>query len=152
MKKTVITYGTLDMFHIGHLRLLQRASMLGDRLIVGVSTDEFNELKGKKVLIPYEQRSEIVSNIKCIDIVIPEKSWEQKIEDIKKYKVDIFVIGDDWKNKFDFLKDFCKVVYLPRTSNVSSTQIKKSLINFLSISKEDLIKTYEFIKIINKEF
>ena len=81
--KRVITYGTFDLFHIGHLKLLQRIKKLGDRLIVAVSTDEFNTLKGKKTIIPYEQRAEIVSNIKCVDLVIPENNWEQKIEDIK---------------------------------------------------------------------
>jgi len=98
--KTVITYGTFDMFHIGHLRLLQRLKKLGDRLIVAVSTDEFNMLKNKQVLIPYEQRAEIIANISYVDMVIPEHNWEQKIEDIQKYNVDIFAIGDDWKGKF----------------------------------------------------
>jgi len=125
--KTVITYGTFDMFHIGHLRLIERLREMGDRLIIAVSTDEFNELKGKKTLIPYEQRAEIVSNIKGVDLVIPEKSWDQKIEDVKKYNVDIFAIGDDWKGKFDFLKEYCEVVYLPRTEGISTTQIKEKL-------------------------
>lgn len=89
--KTVITYGTFDLFHVGHLRLLRRAKSLGDRLIVAVSTDDFNLIKGKKSIIPFEQRAEIVSNIKYVDLVIPEISWEQKLEDIKKYRVDIFV-------------------------------------------------------------
>ena len=106
--------------HIGHLKLLQRIKNLGDRLIVAVSIDEFNTLKGKKTIIPYEQRAEIVSNIKCVDLVIPENNWEQKIEDIKKYNVDIFTMGHDWEGKFDFLKEHCEVVYLPRTEGISS--------------------------------
>ena len=144
-KKVVITYGTFDMFHIGHLNLLKRAKELGDYLIVAVSTDEFNELKGKKTLIPYKQRVEIVKAIRYVDLVIPETSWEQKIEDVRKYNVDIFVIGEDWKGKFDFLKEFCQVIYLPRTKGVSTTQLKKSLSSFLSISKEDLMKILEVL-------
>ena len=101
-EKIVLTYGTFDMFHIGHLNLLNRLKSLGDKLIVAVSTDEFNSIKGKKTLIPFEQRALIVQNIKCVDMVISEKNWEQKIDDIKKYNVDIFAMGDDWKGKFDF--------------------------------------------------
>ena len=151
-KKTVITYGTFDMFHIGHLKLLQRIKEMGDYLIVGVSTDEFNQLKGKKTLIPFEQRAEIVANIKCVDEVIAENSWEQKIEDIRKYNVDTFVIGDDWKGKFDFLKEYCEVVYLPRTKGISTTQLKQSLANFLSVSKEDILKAFEVIEILKHDF
>lgn len=143
--KVVITYGTFDLFHIGHLNLLKRAKSLGDFLIVAVSTDKFNEIKGKKTLIPYEHRAEIVRSIKYVDLVIPEESWEQKIEDIKKYNVDIFVIGEDWKGKFDYLKQYCEVIYLPRTSGISTTQLKKSFATFLSISKEDLIKAIEIL-------
>lgn len=150
--KTVITYGTFDMFHIGHLRLLQRLKKLGDRLIVAVSTDEFNMLKNKQVLIPYEQRAEIIANISYVDMVIPEHNWEQKIEDIQKYNVDIFAIGDDWKGKFDFLKEYCDVVYLERTNNISTTKLKKSLTNFLSIPKDDIIKAFEVIEILKKDF
>lgn len=126
-EKIVITYGTFDMFHIGHLNLLQRAKKLGDRLIVAVSTDEFNSLKNKKSVICYEQRAKIVSHIDCVDMVIAENSWEQKIEDIKKYVVDVFVIGDDWEGKFDFLKEFCEVVYLKRTEEISSSHIKSKV-------------------------
>ena len=132
MRKTVITYGTFDMFHIGHLRLLQRLAALGDYLIVAVSTDAFNELKGKKTLIPYEQRAEIVANLQCVDLVIPEQSWEQKAQDVAKYKVDVFAMGDDWQGKFDFLKTDCEVVYLPRTLDVSTTQLKAALDQFLA--------------------
>lgn len=126
------------MFHIGHLKLFRRLKSLGDRLIVGVSTDEFNELKGKRTLIPFEQRAEIISAIDCVDLVIPEENWEQKVTDIKKYECDIFGIGDDWKGKFDFLKDHCEVVYLERTDGISTTELKRSLNRFLSVSKEDI--------------
>lgn len=152
MKKTIITYGTFDMFHIGHLRLLQRLSELGDELIVAVSTDEFNRQKNKTVLIPYEQRAEIVANIKCVDKVIPEYSWEQKIDDIKKYNVDIFAIGNDWKGKFDYLKEYCEVIYLERTKDISTTQLKKSLTRFLSIPKEDILNAFKVIETLKKDF
>lgn len=135
-EKIVLTYGTFDMFHIGHLNLLNRLKSLGDKLIVAVSTDEFNSIKGKKTLIPFEQRALIVQNIKCVDMVISEKKWEQKIDDIKKYNVDIFAIGDDWQGKFDFLKDYCEVIYLPRTQNISTTELKKELNKYLGISDE----------------
>jgi glycerol-3-phosphate cytidylyltransferase len=126
-KKTVITYGTFDLFHIGHLRMLQRAKRLGYKLIVAVSTDEFNEKeKSKKTIIPYKQRAEIVRSIKCVDKVIPEKSWGQKIKDVKKYDIDVFVIGEDWKGKFDFLKKYCEVKYLKRTPEISTTKLKKA--------------------------
>jgi glycerol-3-phosphate cytidylyltransferase len=135
---TVITYGTFDLFHVGHLRLLKRARALGDRLIVGVSTDEFNAQKGKKTIIPFEQRAEIVASIRYVDEVIPEKNWEQKADDIRRYQVDILVMGEDWKGKFDHLQNLCKVVYLPRTQGVSSTQLKSSLKNLLQISPAKL--------------
>ncbi len=127
MKKTVITYGTFDLFHIGHLRLLQRCRDLGDELIVAVSADDFNSEKGKKTIIPYDQRAEIVQNIKCVDRVIPELSWEQKVDDIRNNHVDIFVMGEDWQGQFDFLKAYCEVVYLPRTPGVSTTALKQYL-------------------------
>ena len=135
-EKIVLTYGTFDMFHIGHLNLLNRLKNLGSKLIVAVSTDEFNSIKGKKTLIPFEQRALIVQNIKCVDMVISEENWEQKIDDIKKYNVDIFAMGDDWKGKFDFLKDYCEVIYLPRTQNISTTELKKELNKYLGISDE----------------
>ena len=135
-EKIVLTYGTFDMFHIGHLNLLNRLKSLGDKLIVAVSTDEFNSIKGKKTLIPFEQRALIVQNIKCVDMVISEENWEQKIDDIKKYNVDIFAMGDDWKGKFDFLKNHCEVIYLPRTQNISTTELKKELNKYLGISDE----------------
>jgi glycerol-3-phosphate cytidylyltransferase len=139
------------MFHIGHLKLLQRLEKLADKLIVAISTDEFNKLKGKKVLIPYEQRAEIVKNIKCVDEVIPENNWDQKIDDIKKYNIDIFAMGDDWKGKFDYLEDYCKVVYLQRTKNISTTKLKKSLGNFLSIPKKDIINAFEILEQLKKD-
>ncbi len=150
--KTVITYGTFDMFHVGHLRLLQRAKSLGDRLIVGISTDDFNEVKGKKILISYEQRAEIVANIKCVDEVIPEENWKQKVEDIQKYDIDIFAMGEDWRGKFDELQNYCDVVYLERTKNISTSQLKKSLVNFVSIPKEDILKAFEVIEVLKRDF
>ncbi len=150
--KRIITYGTFDMFHIGHLKLLQRLSELADELIVAVSTDEFNRGKGKKVMIPYEQRAEIVANIKCVDKVIPEDNWEQKVTDVQKYDIDIFAIGDDWKGEFDFLKKHCEVVYLERTKDISTTQLKKSLTNFMSIPKEDILNAFEIIELLKKDF
>lgn len=151
MAKTVITYGTFDLFHIGHLKLLQRIKKLGDKLIVAVSTDEFNALKGKSTIIPYEQKAEIVSNIKCVDLVIPENNWEQKREDIKKYNVDIFTMGNDWEGKFDFLKEHCEVVYLDRTEGISSTQLKQTLKSF-SVSKDEIIKAFEILEQLRKDF
>lgn len=126
-RKTVITYGTFDLTHIGHLNLLRRARKLGDYLIVALSTDEFNAGKGKVSLFPYEHRKKILESIRYVDKVIPEKNWEQKVTDIRKYGVDVFVMGDDWKGKFDFLKEQCRVVYLPRTKEISTTLLKKRI-------------------------
>ena len=151
MAKTVITYGTFDMFHIGHLKLLRRLSDMADRVIVAVSTDEFNELKGKKTLIPYDQRAAIVGAIDCVDLVIPEESWEQKVTDIQKYDVDIFAIGNDWKGEFDFLENLCEVVYLPRTKNISTTDLKKSLTRFLSISQNDLKQAFDVLELLRRD-
>ena len=126
--KRVITYGTFDLLHYGHINLLRRAKEQGDYLIVGLSTDEFNALKkGKHTYFTYEQRKMLLEALRYVDLVIPEESWEQKVEDVKLYHVDTFVIGDDWKGKFDFLKDYCEVVYLPRTPEISTTQIKNDL-------------------------
>ena len=125
--KRVITYGTFDLFHIGHLTLLKRAKALGAYLIVAGSSDEFNLQKGKVCKIKDTDRMQIVEAIKYVDQVIPETSWDQKIEDVKKYDVDVFVMGDDWKGKFDFLKDYCEVVYLPRTPEISTTKIKQDM-------------------------
>lgn len=151
MPKTVITYGTFDMFHVGHLKLLRRLSEMGDRVIVAVSTDEFNELKGKKTLIPYDQRAAIVEAIDCVDKVIPENSWEQKLSDVKDHNVDVFAIGEDWKGKFDFLEDLCEVTYLERTKNISTTDLKRSLKRFLSISQEDLRKAFEVLELLKRD-
>lgn len=125
--KKVLTYGTFDLLHKGHIRLLKRAKALGDYLIVAISTDEFNAIKGKKSYFSYEDRKEILEAIKYVDEVIPETNWEQKICDVRENNVDIFVMGDDWKGKFDFLKEYCEVVYLPRTEGISATKIKKDL-------------------------
>lgn len=125
--KTVITYGTFDLFHVGHVRLLERARSLGDRLIVAVSEDSFNEGKGKKSYSSYADRSQLVAACRHVDLVIPELTWEQKREDIITHNVDIFVMGDDWEGKFDFLSDICEVVYLSRTPDISSSLIKSHL-------------------------
>ncbi len=126
--KKIITYGTFDLLHYGHVNLLQRAKALGEYLIVAISTDEFNwNEKHKKCYFTYEERKRLVESIRYVDLVIPEENWNQKISDIKEFKIDTFVIGDDWKGKFDFLKDHCDVVYLPRTPEISTTQIKSDL-------------------------
>lgn len=127
--KTVVTYGTFDLFHVGHIRLLKRLQALGDRLIVGCSTDEFNEKKGKRTVMPYEQREELLLGCRYVDDVFPEKCWEQKRSDITEYKVDIFAIGDDWSGHFDTLQDICEVMYLPRTRGISSTDVKKLVVS-----------------------
>ncbi|MCO5784790.1 glycerol-3-phosphate cytidylyltransferase [Pseudomonas sp. G11-1] len=151
MGKTVITYGTFDMFHIGHLKLLRRLAEMGDRLIVAVSADEFNSQKGKKTLIPYEQRAAIVEAIDCVDMVIPETCWDQKILDVQHYDVNVFAIGDDWQGKFDFLSEYCEVVYMPRTKNISTTELKRSLKRFLSISPDDLKKAFEVLELLRRD-
>ena len=125
--KKVITYGTFDLFHFGHLEILRRAKDLGDYLVVAVSSDTFNLIKGKKSFSPLEQRKKIVEAITYVDKVIIEENWEQKRQDIIENKIDIFTIGDDWKGKFDDLKDVCKVVYMPRTPDISSSKFKKSI-------------------------
>lgn len=126
---TAITYGTFDLFHIGHVRLLNsiKHKVGADKLIVAVSTEEFNTLKGKKSQFSFQERLEIVSSLRAVDEVILEHSWDQKIDDILKYNVKTFVMGDDWQGKFDFLKPHCDVVYLPRTCNISSTAIKQAI-------------------------
>jgi glycerol-3-phosphate cytidylyltransferase len=127
MQAKVITYGTFDLFHIGHLRLLERLKDLGNYLIVAVSSDDFNQLKGKTATFPFEARARIVRALKCVDEVIPETCWEQKIDDIRQYKVDVFGIGNDWQGKFDFLNEFCRVVYLERTEGISSSEVKDAI-------------------------
>ena len=125
--KRVITYGTYDLLHYGHIELLRRARALGDYLIVALSTDEFNAGKGKKSYFSFEERRRMLEAIRHVDLVVPENTWEQKSEDIKLYHVDTFVIGDDWTGKFDELKELCEVVYLERTPEISTTQIKAGL-------------------------
>jgi glycerol-3-phosphate cytidylyltransferase len=125
--KKVITYGTFDLLHYGHVNILQKAKEQGDYLIVALSTDEFNKIKGKTCYFSYLERKRQVEAIRYVDQVIPEHKLEQKISDITKLNVDIFVMGDDWKGKFDFLNDYCKVIYLPRTPEISTTKIKKDL-------------------------
>ncbi|WP_182199828.1 glycerol-3-phosphate cytidylyltransferase [Paraliobacillus salinarum] len=126
--KKVITYGTFDLLHWGHINILKGAKELGDYLIVAISTDEFNLLKSKKAYHNYENRKLILEAIRYVDEVIPENTWEQKIDDIKKHDVDLFVMGDDWKGKFDYLQDYCEVKYLPRTIGISTTKIKTDLL------------------------
>jgi glycerol-3-phosphate cytidylyltransferase len=126
--KRIITYGTFDLLHYGHINLLRRAKQHGDYLIVALSTDVFNwNFKQKKCFFDYEKRKHLLEAVRYVDLVIPENSWEQKINDVKLYHVDTFVIGDDWKGKFDFLKPYCEVVYLPRTPEVSTSQIKAEI-------------------------
>lgn len=125
--KKVITYGTFDLLHTGHINILRRAKALGDYLVVAISSDEFNALKGKKAYYTFEQRKAILEAVRYVDEVIPEENWEQKNTDIKDHDIDVFVMGDDWEGEFDFLKDQCEVVYLPRTEGISTTQIKKDL-------------------------
>lgn len=125
--KKVITYGTYDLLHVGHINLLKRAKAMGDYLMVVVSSDEFNAIKGKKAFYSFEDRKTILEAIKYVDEVLPEYTWEQKIDDVVNNNVDVFVMGDDWTGKFDFLKEYCEVVYLPRTDGISTTQIKEEL-------------------------
>jgi len=125
--KTVLTYGTYDLLHKGHVLLLQRARELGDQLIVGLSTDAFNVVKGKSCCYSYEDRFLILSAIKYVDRIIPEDTWEQKVDDVERFNVDVFVMGDDWKGKFDHLREYCEVVYLPRTEDVSTTLVIESI-------------------------
>ena len=125
--RRVITYGTYDLLHWSHIRLLKRAKELGDYLIVGLSTDPFNDGKGKSAYHPYEERKAMLESIRYVDLVIPEESWEQKRKDIVTYQADVFVMGDDWKGSFDDLSDLCEVIYLPRTDGISTTKIKDDL-------------------------
>ena len=125
--KTVLTYGTFDLLHYGHLEILRRASLLGDKLIVGVSTDKFNEIKGKTCVLPYQKRKELIESLDYVDKVIPENNWDQKVTDIQGNNIDIFVMGDDWEGKFDELKVFCEVIYLPRTKGISSSKLRSIL-------------------------
>lgn len=127
--KRVLTYGTFDLLHYGHIRLLKRAKALGDYLIVALSTDEFNAGKGKKAYHDYETRKEMLEAVRYVDLVIPEENWEQKVDDVLNYKVDTVVMGGDWKgsDRFEYLREHCELVYLDRTEGVSTTQIKEEL-------------------------
>ena len=127
MPCNVLTYGTFDLLHKGHINLIKRAKSLGDNLIVGLSTDEFNREKHKKSYFTFSQRKELLSTIEDIDLIIPENSWDQKIKDIQQYQIDILVMGSDWTGKFDYLKDYCDVIYLPRTEYISTTDIKEEI-------------------------
>ncbi|MGX8238027.1 glycerol-3-phosphate cytidylyltransferase [Exiguobacterium undae] len=125
--KKVITYGTFDLLHWGHINILRRAKEMGDYLIVAISTDEFNRLKHKQAYHSYENRKLILEAIRYVDEVIPENNWEQKVQDVQDREIDLFVMGDDWKGEFDFLKEYCEVVYLDRTEGISTSQIKNEL-------------------------
>lgn len=128
----VITYGTFDLLHYGHIELLRRAKEIGDYLVVAISTDEFNAIKGKKSQLSTDKRKELVGALKYVDLVITENDWSQKRDDITRYDIDVFVMGDDWEGKFDDLKDLCHVVYLPRTLDISTTVIKQTINSKLS--------------------
>lgn len=127
--KKILTYGTYDLLHKGHVELLRRAKELGDYLVVAVSTDEFNAIKGKKAYHNYETRKFILESIQYVDEVVPEYTWEQKVDDVNKYNIDIVVMGSDWENnpKFEALRDYCDVIYLPRTKGISTSMIKSDL-------------------------
>ncbi|WP_417466301.1 adenylyltransferase/cytidyltransferase family protein [Kordiimonas sp.] len=149
--KKIITYGTFDMFHIGHLNLIKKIKEIGSEVIIGVSTDEFNEEKGKKCIIPYEQRAEIVRCISGVDLVIAESDWDQKVSDIRKYSVDCFVMGSDWDGKFDYLQDLCEVVYLPRTDGISTTEIKELLKGFSPTFKKDFNNMFNILDTLRQD-
>ncbi|WP_370644158.1 glycerol-3-phosphate cytidylyltransferase [Thalassobius sp. Cn5-15] len=142
--RTILTYGTFDLFHFGHVRLLQRLAKMGDRLIVACSTDEFNAVKGKKTVVPYEHRVEVLEACRYVDQVIPEYDWAQKRDDVVKYNVDVFAMGDDWAGKFDELADLCDVVYLPRTEDISTTDLKRAVIRTQNARALGLPDTFSF--------
>ncbi|XXM72906.1 glycerol-3-phosphate cytidylyltransferase [Lysinibacillus sphaericus] len=127
--KKVITYGTFDLLHWGHINLLKRAKELGDHLTVAISSDEFNAIKNKKSYHSFDNRKMILESIRYVDEVIAEENWEQKVTDVVERDIDVFVMGDDWEGKFDFLKEHCEVVYLPRTIGISTSKIKKDLLH-----------------------
>lgn len=137
--KRVLTYGTFDLLHPGHVYLLKEAKKLGDELIVGVSTDEFNSIKHKNSFLPYESRKEMVSSIRYVDKVIPETNWDQKVEDIKNLGIDVLVMGDDWKgsDKFEYLKQYCDVVFLPKMEGLSSTKFRGHVEEYVKLMEDD---------------
>ena len=149
--RTVLTYGTFDMFHVGHARLIQRLAELGNRVIVGVSTDEFNLEKGKRSIFSYPYRAEIISSLKGVDHVIPEETWDQKRDDIQRHSVDLLVMGDDWLGEFDHLSELCEVRYLPRTRHVSTTSIKTAIDRLSSIGNKDLVSAIEILEFLNRD-
>ncbi|MDR3037140.1 MAG: adenylyltransferase/cytidyltransferase family protein [Coriobacteriales bacterium] len=130
-QKRVLTYGTFDLLHHGHIRLLRRAAELGDTLIVGLSTDEFNAQKNKAAFYPFEVRREILEAVRYVDSVFPEQTWEQKRGDIARFQIDIVAMGDDWAGdpRFESLRDLCEVVYLTYTPGISTTDVKTRLRN-----------------------
>ncbi len=144
--KRILTYGTFDLLHYGHIRLLKRAKELGDYLIVALSTDEFNDIKGKKAYHNYETRKEMLEAIRYVDLVIPEETWEQKLDDVKNYHVDVVVMGSDWagSDRFEYLNDYCEVVYLDRTEGISTTKIKEELGLQEPVNHVDQIPTPRF--------
>lgn len=145
MTKTVITYGTFDLFHVGHVRLLKRLSKLGDRLVVGCSTDQFNELKGKRTIMSYAQRKEVLESCRYVDGVFPESNWEQKREDVLREEASIFAMGDDWVGKFDELSDIVEVIYLPRTQDISTTEIKELVASVKQDKKQELLNVCDHL-------
>ena len=135
--KRVLTYGTYDLLHYGHINLLKRARALGDYLVVAISTDEFNlNMKNKVCVQTYEERKTILESLRFVDLVIPEENWEQKVHDVKLYEIDTFCMGSDWEGKFDFLKEHCEVVYLPRTEGISTTQRKGQVVQMFDTPKK----------------
>ncbi len=144
--KTIITYGTFDLFHIGHVKLLKRLRAMGDRLVVGVSSNEFNAIKGKKSIFPYEHRAYIVGAIKYVDEVFPEHHWDQKSSDIVKYGASVLAMGQDWTGKFDHFGDLCEVIYLPRTEGVSTTELKQTLRTFEGEKLNELLRGIEALQ------
>lgn len=127
--RRILTYGTFDLLHYGHINLLRRAHALGDYLVVALSTDEFNQEKGKMCYFSYEERKQLLEAVRYVDLVIPESSWEQKADDVREYHIDTIVMGGDWEGspRFEYLRDLCEVVYLPRTPEISTSQIKSDL-------------------------
>ncbi|GKY89162.1 adenylyltransferase/cytidyltransferase family protein [Sinisalibacter aestuarii] len=146
--KTVLTYGTFDLLHVGHIRLLERARAYGDRLVVGISSDEFNATKGKHSIFPFEHRKLIVQSLRFVDEVFAENDWGQKESDIKSYGADVLVMGNDWEGKFDDLGRLCEVAYLPRTEGISTTALKEALSAFRGEKINELKRAIETLHMI----